>query len=122
MSDWKRDYTAGKAGAETFHRILSGTVHQDETFEVKRGKIGCGAFKSIFTGMPQVKSADDGADGNIRMAKRSSRFRLEVASFGDILALVALSVSVWQFRLRKRSPISRTGRCASNPWKQSCTS
>ena len=66
LSGRKRSNLTGKVGTEIFHGVLPGTVHQDKTFEFKRGEIGCGAFKSIFTGVSQVKSADDDPDGDVR--------------------------------------------------------
>lgn len=66
MPDGKRGYLAGKVGTEVFHRILSGAMHQDEAFQIKRSKIGRCAFEPIFTGMSQMKSADDGSDGEVR--------------------------------------------------------
>ena len=66
MSDGKRGDLGFKAGTEIFRRVLSNTVHQNEAFEGKRGEIGCRAFKAIFACMPQVKSTDDGTDGDVR--------------------------------------------------------
>ena len=66
LSDGKRGDLAIEAGTEIVHRILPGAMHQDEAVEFERGKIGCSAFKSIFTGMPQVKPANDGANGDVR--------------------------------------------------------
>ena len=62
LSGRKRSNLTGKVRTEIFHGVLPGTMHQNKTFEFKRGEIGCGAFKSIFTGVPQVKPADDGAN------------------------------------------------------------
>ena len=66
LSDGKRGDLAIEAGTEIFHRILSGTVHQDEAFEAQRGEIGCSAFEAFLACVPQVESADDGPDGDVR--------------------------------------------------------
>ena len=77
LSGRKRSNLTGKVGTEIFHGVLPGTVHQDKTFEFKRGEIGCGAFKSIFTGMPQVKPADDGANSDVRTGSPAGFDRID---------------------------------------------
>lgn len=66
MPHRKGSYLTSKLRQEELHRILPGTVQQDEAFEIERGEISCCAFKPIFTCMLQVESADDGPDGDVR--------------------------------------------------------
>ena len=77
LSGRKRSNLTGKVGTKIFHGVLPGTVHQDKTFEFKLGEIGYGAFKSIFTGMPQVKPADDGANSDVRTGSPAGFDRID---------------------------------------------
>ena len=73
----KRGDLACEAGTEIFLGILPGAVHQDEAFEVERGEISCRAFEPFFACMQQMKSADDGTDGNVRTGSPAGFDRID---------------------------------------------
>ena len=67
MPDGKCGDLTSQAGSEVFHGVLSGTVHQNEAVEIERGEISSRTFEPFSACVPQVKSADDGADDDVGM-------------------------------------------------------